>query len=591
MPWIPFTKVKKWYHYRTLWLALALVAAYLVAGNRVKRRYDRWDAKRSVERAKVFYEKRDFTHAMLDARRALEVDPADVEATRVFAKSVEAIRAPGAVQWRSRLDSIIPGDVENILAWARDAFEEGDVSTAERVLKTLKPADQNNPVYHDLAASIAMGRRETAGAESHWAEAARLDPKEERYRLSLSAVRLESKAPGVRAGAIEALRELALKTPRNIKALRALTVDAMRHREFATARELAETLAAEPGAGFSDKLIRLSVLRSLNEAGARSYLIELRDASFSRPADLTQLIVWMNTQDLAMLVEEWMPLLPAEVVSKPPVCVVLAESFVKAAQWTKLRAMIENGSWGEADYLRRAFLSRTLDRLGETDAGAAEWKEALAAGMNSADAVLRLQTLAKAAAEWGWKERGEDVLWKMSERYGCPRWALDSLWAGALQRGDSAQLQTLSGIMAKANSKDFGLRNNYIFLSLLTRTEEGNPQMAAEELYKEHPGNAIIASTYALALYQKGMPEKSVAIMGALKPEELREPQIAIYYGIFLTAVGQVGKAEEFLQLGGKWPLLPEEKALLARVKVSASKEAGAPNPDAPEVRGTRGER
>ena len=600
MPWIPFLKEKKWYHYRTLWIAVFLLAGYLVLGKRVMRRYDRWDAKRSVERAKVYFENRDYKHAMLDARRALDVNPADVEATRILAKSVEAVGAPGAVQWRNRLDSIIPGDPENVLAWAKDAVKEGDLNTAERVLKTLKPADQANPLFHDLSASIAMGRRDRAGAEAGWEEAIRLDPKEERYQLSLAVVRMESTKPGIRAAAGDTLREMAGRTPKNLGALRALIADAMRRREFETAKELTETLAAEPRAVFADKLIRLSVLRSLNDQLAPSYLTELRDASMAKPADLTQLLVWMNSQNLAIMVEEWTSTFPTDMVSKPPVCVVLAESSMKASRWTQLRALVEKGNWAEADYLRRAFLARALERLGDPDAGAAEWKEALAASLSGADALLRLQALAKACKEWGWKERGEEVLWKMSGYYGCPRWALDALWEGALQRGDSAQLQAISRILAKANSKDFGLRNNYIFLSLLTRTEEGNPQQAAEELYREHPGNPIVASTYALALYQKGMSDKAVAVMSALKPLELQDPQVAIYYGIFLTAAGHAAKAEEYLRLGADWPLMAEEKALLTRVKVSGSKETVPENPGAskaskdatqPAVPATGGER
>lgn len=595
MPWIPFIKEKKWYHYWTLWIAVILVAGYLVLGEKVMRRYDRWDAKRSVERAKVSFEKRDYKHAMLDARRALEVDPADVEATRIFAKSVEAVGAPGAVQWRNRLDSIIPGDAENVLAWAKDSVREGDLNTAERVLKTLKPADQVSPLYHELAASIAMGRRDTAAAESHWEEAIRLDPKEERYQLSLAVVRMDSTKPDIRAAAAGTLRELAQKTPKNLGALRALIANAMRGGDAAEAKELSETLVSDSRSVFSDKLLRLSVLRSLNDRLAPSYLTDLREASIAKPAELAQLLAWMNKQNLSMMVEEWTPGLPADVVSKPPVCVVLAESTMKAARWPQLRALVEKATWAEADYLRRAFLARALERLGEQDAGAAEWKEALAASMSGADALLRLQTLAKACKEWGWKERAEEVLWKMSAYYGCPRWALDSLWASALQRDDSAQLLAISRILAKANSKDIGLRNNYIFLSLLTRTEEGNPQQAAEDLHKENPGNAIIASTYALALYQKGMPEKAVAVMSALKPADLQDPQVAIYYGIFLTAAGQAAKAEEYLRLAAHWPMMAEEKALLTRVKIAGAKETAAPQATErgtqPVLPGTRDER
>jgi Flp pilus assembly protein TadD len=149
-----------------------------------------------------------------------------------------------------------------------------------------------------------------------------------------------------------------------------------------------------------------------------------------------------------------------------------------------------------------------------------------------------------------------------------------------MERQDTMHLQMVAGMMARQNSQNLAIRNNYIFLSLLTRMEEGNPQKAAEALYQEYPNHAVVASTHGLSLYRQGRPEEAAAIMRSLKSEELRQPQVALYYGIFLTAAGQRDKGGENLQLAANWPLLPEEKALLHRVKEAAAAPAARAEQD-----------
>ena len=99
----------------------------------------------------------------------------------------------------------------------------------------------------------------------------------------------------------------------------------------------------------------------------------------------------------------------------------------------------------------------------------------------------------------------------------------------------------------------------------------------AETLHRETPENALVGSTYALSLYQQGKTDEAVALFSTLKPDDLRQPQVALYYAIFLLAAGQKEKADEYLKLSADWPMLPEEKALLDRVKHASLNEHGRP--------------
>ena len=546
----------------------------MFAWPKAKGRYHRWGTQRHVRKASEALEQNDPRHAILSARNALEHSPLDVEATRIMAKALEAIGAPEAEQWRAKLDTLQPGDTENVLARAGAALKTGSAEMAEEVLHSLGPAARDSAAYHSVAAAIAMNKRDTASAESHWAEAVRLQPEATRHRLNLANVRLESKTPGVREGALAVLDDLRGKPGTSIEALRLLLADAIRQREAAVARDVADALVADKRCTFQDKLTRLTTLRRIRDARSGPYLLELRDAAMSEPAELYSLLMWMNANDLSLMVAEWVRRMPAEIMSKPPVGLGVAEAYVRVAEWQKLQEFTSASTWGDLDYLRRAFLALALDRLEEAEEARGEWTKAVAAARGHPEALERL---AKFAVQAKWNKRAEDIMWILAARPQSPRWVLDSLWQNSVTRRDTAQLHKLSSVLAKKDPKSVASRNNYAFLSLLTRTDEGNPQRVAEALHREHPENALIASTYGLSLCQQGKAEQAVALMSALKPEDLRQPQVALYYAIFLIAAGHAERAEDYLKLSAEWPMLPEEKALLDRVRVANAKEAASP--------------
>ena len=231
-------------------------AVGIVAKPYLKRAYHRWNAHRYVKQASEFFAKGDIKHALIAARSALGQSPLDVEATRIMANSLDAIGAPEAEQWRARLDTLKPHDTENTIARARAALRSGGAAVAAELLDTLEPAARQSATFHAVAAAIAMEKNDAAGAESHWAEAARIDPEKAQYRLSLASVRIESKNKELRGKAVEALQEMRANPATGTEALRLLLGDAIRRREPVVARGLADALVAEKRCTFADKLTR-----------------------------------------------------------------------------------------------------------------------------------------------------------------------------------------------------------------------------------------------------------------------------------------------------------------------------------------------
>ena len=531
-------KPRSWYTHSAVWMLVALVLGAYFAWPRLKARYQRWNAGQRVRQAEEWLGGKDFQRAVLTARAVLAVDPQNVSATRIIAKALEASGAPEAAQWRNRLDSLDPGNVENLLAWAADTIKAGDIAATERVLGMLPPGALETAACHEIQAQLATANRDTAAAEQHWAEAVRLDPKQDRYRLALATLRIRSRDAAFRDDALAALTELSEQSPRNLRAIRLLLDDALRLEDWKRADSLSKILAEAPAATFGDKLTRLATLRRIGTQEAPGYLDELRDGALSKPDELYTLLMWMNENQLAMLVSEWMRTLPPDVTGAPPVCVAVADAYARSSEWRGCATFWRIRSWADFDYLRRIFLSRALERLDEPELAAQEWKDGLAAARSRQDSMQRIERVARIAVNWRWEQRAEQVMWTLAASPGCPRWVLDTLWAQSWNRSDTAQLQKLAGILAQADSKSAIVRNRYAFFTLLIRSEAGNPHREAEKLINENPGNAAIAVTRGLSLFQQGRAAEAVAVTGSLPSEELRKPKIALYHAIFLTAAG-----------------------------------------------------
>ncbi len=283
-------------------MLVALVLGADFAWPRLKARYQRWNAGQWVRQAEEWLGGKDFQRAVLTARAVLAVDPQNVSATRIIAKALEASGAPEAAQWRNRLDSLDPGNVENLLARAADTIKAGDIAATERVLGMLPPGALETAACHEIQAQLSTANRDTAAAEQHWAEAVRLDPNR-MLPAALATFRMRLRDAAFRDDALAVLTELSEQSPRNLQAIRLLLDDALRLEEWKRAERLSKILAEAPAATFGDKLMKLASLRRIGTQEAPGYL---RSCAMARSPSRTNSTrsTWMNENKLAMLVSE-----------------------------------------------------------------------------------------------------------------------------------------------------------------------------------------------------------------------------------------------------------------------------------------------
>src|SRR5437899_1571896 len=104
-------------------LALGLAASTLVLVSWFIARpaYRRHQQTRAIAQAKKFIAEKDFRNASLSARRALAINPANLEACRIMALLAEIAGAPEALAWCQRIAELSP-TVENKLALASMAL-------------------------------------------------------------------------------------------------------------------------------------------------------------------------------------------------------------------------------------------------------------------------------------------------------------------------------------------------------------------------------------------------------------------------------------------------------------------------------------
>jgi Flp pilus assembly protein TadD len=572
---LPESTIRLWYQKPKVWITIGVIACLaFLAMPHARRIYHRWTGERKVQRAKQALERREFDAAILNARGALATNVKDVEAIRIMAKTAEATgAATAAISFRRQLDAIKPGDSENILGLAESCLKVGDPGAAEEAVKSLAEADRDSAHYYGVTSAIAWARGDMVKAELQAAEAARRDPSNDSYRFRLATLRLNAASSDLRSQAVATFEELSGKPTMRSAALRTLLGNALQRGDKDRAKEIADAIAATPGATFADKLAQLSALNALRqpEPGSVTRVRVVQDSEFfemlarfqelaaGKAEDTFALASWMNEHHLALMASDWLNKLPADVRSKPPVSVAVADAYALGSDWNKLKESIESATWQHLEFLRFAFLAQALERLGDAGGCAVAWNNAL---QEAQDHPAAREQLARHAINWGWKQRAEELLWKLAEADPCPRWVADSLWESAAKRRDAEALCKISKIILAAEPKSVAARSSYVSFLLLTEQEPEVSRSMAEALYKENPANAEIAASYAYSLYQQARPWEAVSVLRTFREEELRQPWLAFQYSIVLAAAGEFEQAEEYLRLSSPFEKFSQQQPL-----------------------------
>ena len=539
----------------------------LVAGGILGHRSFRsWQQRRLVAQANAFVNEGDYKHASLNARRLLQINPESAEACRILARLAEKAGLRSAVDWRRRVMELGAAGQGDLIALARDGVRFDERAITELAMSRLPESAKTTAEYHALLAEIAFARRDGVEMERQLSEAQRIEPANRDYTLRLAALRLGSNDYALSARGKETLVELQNEPAFRREAARYLAQDAIRRFDSAEALRLARQLDGFPEKNFSDRLVLLGALQLARDPEFQSLLEELQTFAADDAERASALVTWMNMHQMSTQAIVWSAKLPPAVLGNKLVPIALADAYVAVRDWAGLQKLLKSGNWGDVDFIRNALSARALRELGNETDSAAQWAETVKkVAANSRYIIM----LAETAEKWGWRNEAIDLLWLAAKDPVKGDEALVRLYRYFAGKGETQNLYRVLLHRAELHPDDRNIQNNVAQLSLLLNLNVDRGQKTARDLYEKEPANAAYASTYAFAIYSSGDVKKALKVMDSLTEEQLHQPDIAAYYGIILAAAGDQARAREFLDLGEKAKLLPEEKALVEKARRS----------------------
>src|SRR5450432_3513823 len=178
---------------RKYWSFFAAAAVLLAIGLALGfRYYPQFKQKRLIRNARQYFDKKEYTLAVLTARRAVQVNPRSIEASRMMADFADLAKSSEAIYWRRRVTQLEPNVLDNYLAFARDALKFNKIEDAKEAVSAVPDSVKKNAAYHGLAAEVALATNQLTEAESHFAQAAAMDPQNQNFQLSLDALHIRS---------------------------------------------------------------------------------------------------------------------------------------------------------------------------------------------------------------------------------------------------------------------------------------------------------------------------------------------------------------------------------------------------------------
>lgn len=516
------------------------------------------------QQAQIWLKKGDLARAVLRARQALNLNPTNAIATRVFGDVADSYNSPAAMFWRQRAVLFTPNST-NRLALAATAlkFEGFPFPTATKALAEITPEARETPTFHLIAGAMAVKMRDLPAAERHYTEALKLSPNDAGTRMSLAVVRLQSKDPQIIKDSRTTLELLRTDRSIGLLALRSLVAESIDRKELDRAETLSKQVLTNAQVSFSDRVLHLAILKAAKLAEFPKFLEQTQAKAGRNPFMIGELAAWMNASGHARETLTWLESLPRELTQQRPLPISQANAYAALGDWKKLETYLLSGPWAGLDHIRFAMLALAERRLAGGQPQSAAWNRAV---QLASVAPQALSTLAELARSWGWAAEAEEVLWQASKKFVNQSWPLQALEKFYAARRDTTGLRRLYARRMK-DPNDRASRNNYAMVSLLVNNDLAYAHKAAAELHAAEPESPVFASTCAFSLHLQGRTKEAIEILRALGLDKLDDPSLALYYGVFLAADGQKETARGYLKRAETAFMLPEETALLAQAK------------------------
>jgi tetratricopeptide (TPR) repeat protein len=544
-------------------LALAAVAAVGWFGRKA---YRNATERRLIAQAHRYFEAKDLRSANLCLQRALQVDPMSVEASGATADMLDAVGMPAALGWRVRAAQLRPTEMKYRFAWAKTALKLHDLRSAANALSGVDESGKATAAYHKLGGALAWNLHYAVEAEKEYSAAWQMEPTNASIILNLATIHLASTNSEAANAARLSLERLGASTNSELRttALHYLAADANAHKRFDKALAYSGELLQDSSVTFADRIEHLQLLREAKSNDAGPWLASLQTEAASSPASAFLLGKWMAAADNPTAALAWLQRLPLAIQTNQPVPLIITDCQIALKDWSGLLRVINSQDWRELNFYRLALESLALRSTGQNTAATVAWQKALRQSERRLDSLSRL---AQVAATWQWTKEHTEVLEKITTAFPKEKWAVDQLVTQLYAQGDTRGIQTLLTRVQASDPSDARLKNNLANVFLLRNSEIEKANRMAKEAYDAEPADPFFASTYAYSLLLQNRQDEAVKVFAHLKPEYLKIPTVAAYYGVIEAQCGNSGIAKDPLTRAAAATLLPEEKELIRLAK------------------------
>lgn len=541
--------------------------------------YSAWHEKRLLKRASAMLAQQDFEGASRAAREVVQKHPDSLSAFYILAEASEKQNQSETVAWRAQIARLQPKDLDSQLNLASAALRFGQLDAARNALEKVAPADRERAAYHVVAGWLARAQGNDAEVEEHFAAAMNQEPGNETYQYNLAVLRIRSDAPEKSDESRKVLERLSKVPGFRAGSLRALLGDAVQRNELERADTLAQDLQMSQQVTFTDYLLCLDFYRKLDQKKFSALLEKVKPVATRNPSDLALLMGWLNENGLTADVLKWMEKLPAELTTKPPPAIAIADAFVEGKNWSRLKRWTRSGSWGDSEYLRLAYQAYGSKQSRQSAADAefsSLWHSAERA---AGDRPEREIHLARLAAKWNFPAEAEQLWLRVAKDAPSRREALDALYRIYRANNDLTNLYRTARRLHESSPNEPGVAADYARLALLVDQNTAEGHRVAKETYERAPADVNVAMTYAFSLYGLGRSADGIEVMKKLPAEGLHDPHAAVYAAVLLLDENQIAAAQEYLAAAQAGPIFPEEKKLLDEAIAKTS--GAAPTPSA----------
>jgi len=565
---------------RKITIFLALCIVLLLVGFVGYRGLQVWKQSHGIAMAKSYVTQNDARNAALALEQVIRANPQSLEATRMMADLTQMERTPDSLTWRQRVVELDPKSSKDRLALAQSALMFHNYLLATNALAGISEADKKNVGYQNIAGTTALMGGQLDDAEAYFNEAIRLDPSNPIPALNLAVVRLHRTNSLDMAEARISLQRVIMNST-NVdlanQARRELIVDAVHFNNESTALTLSKELVNRTDASLSDKLLRLNILSKFKSAELRPELAKYKSQAETNLTEIGDMTKWLTFNFSATDALNWLQHLPTETRTNPAVEFQAVTCQLELGDWRGAQTSLQHEDWNtplrpwnSIDYLRHAYLARSLEQQGFREAATAEWNVAVKSISSSIYPSIQkseYQMLFNLAAVWQWNSEGEQILWTIVNSAPDEKWA-DATLAEALAKWHRTRsFMELLKIDYRRDPENPQVENNLAMTALLLKAQEVNPYNLAQKAYEKRPTDPSFISTYAFSLYLQGKNADALKIMQQASQKELQNPAIAGYYGLILKANGKNAEAKAYLNLVSQPDLMPEEKVLFDQAK------------------------